>query len=74
MPAILRPEQFAAWLDPAATTKEPVLALLQTYPVEEMAARPVSDRVNGVNCDAPELIEYCSPPEAPKPQPGLFDL
>jgi len=45
MPAILRPEDEAAWLDPAIKGVE-ALELLRSYPAERMEAYPVSRRVN----------------------------
>jgi putative SOS response-associated peptidase YedK len=45
MPVILRPEDFAAWLDARRPPAE-LHALLRPYPAEEMEARAVSRRVN----------------------------
>ena len=55
MPAILRPEHEAIWLDNAA---EPVIwqDLLRPYPAELMTAYPVSRRVNFVGNDEPALV------------------
>jgi putative SOS response-associated peptidase YedK len=56
MPAILRPEHEAIWLDNAA---EPAiwLDILRPYPSEHMAAYPVSQRVNYVGNDDAGLVE-----------------
>ena len=55
MPVVLKPAQFAAWLDPAAT-REQLLALVGAAR-DDFASRPVSPRVNNVRNDSPELIE-----------------
>ena len=55
MPVVLKPGQFAAWLDPAAT-REQLLALVAGAR-DDFASRPVSPRVNNVRNDGPELIE-----------------
>ncbi len=55
MPAVLKPEQQAAWLDPAATPEG--LRTLLADARQDMAAHPVGLRVNDVRNDSPELIE-----------------
>lgn len=45
MPVILRPEDYAAWLDPATPAKK-ALALLGPYSADAMTVYPVSLRVN----------------------------
>lgn len=57
MPAILRPEFYETWLDPEAQASEMLQALLQPLPAEEMAARPVTRRMNNPRFDAPECVE-----------------
>jgi putative SOS response-associated peptidase YedK len=54
MPVILDPEAEAAWLDPEATG-ERLQALL--LPTDALAVAEVSDAVNDVRQDGPELIE-----------------
>lgn len=56
MPAILRPEHEAIWLDNAA---EPAIwqDILRPYPAERMTAYPVSRRVNYVGYDDAELVK-----------------
>jgi putative SOS response-associated peptidase YedK len=56
MPAILLPEQEAAWLD---TTLRPVdcLAMLAPYPDDALVAVPVSSRVGNVRENDAGLIE-----------------
>lgn len=56
MPVILPPEAYAAWLTPGELPTVEALALLQPYPAEAMAARPVSARVNNPRHDAPDLM------------------
>jgi putative SOS response-associated peptidase YedK len=60
MPAILDPDDFAAWLD---TTRPPAAAqaLLRPYP-GAMTAVPVGKRVNRVGNDDPGCIEPIGPP------------
>jgi putative SOS response-associated peptidase YedK len=57
MPAILEAEHHAAWLDPNLDDPDKLDALLGPYPADKMEARPVSDRVNSVSNDSPELLE-----------------
>ncbi len=46
MPVILPPETWDIWLDTANTNKQRLQSMLNQYPTEEMAAWPVSTRVN----------------------------
>ncbi len=46
MPAILPPERYDAWLDPA-TTPADAQAMLATYPAEAMTARPAAELTEG---------------------------
>jgi putative SOS response-associated peptidase YedK len=55
MPVVLDPEAEAAWLDPERPTEE-LLGLLVPAPEDALAAREVSDLVNDVRKDGPELI------------------
>jgi putative SOS response-associated peptidase YedK len=56
MPAILRPEDEAAWLDPRLTDAQQVMALVKPYPTECMQAYPVSSLVNSWENEGPELM------------------
>jgi putative SOS response-associated peptidase YedK len=56
MPVILDPELEAAWLDPDADEDE-LLAILRPPPSELLVLREISDAVNDVRNDGPELIE-----------------
>jgi putative SOS response-associated peptidase YedK len=60
MPAILRPEDEAAWLDPTNTATG-VAHLLKPYPAEEMDYFSVSNAVNSPKIDDPTCILPVSP-------------
>lgn len=57
MPAMLRPEDEALWLDPTATDAPELLHLLRPYATEPMRAHPVSYLVNSPGSDVPACIE-----------------
>jgi putative SOS response-associated peptidase YedK len=57
MPAILRPDAEAAWLDPATTDVRPLLRPLDS---ELLEAYPVGPLVNSWENDGPQLIEPSS--------------
>jgi putative SOS response-associated peptidase YedK len=57
MPVILRPDDYAQWLDPAPLPTRSLLPLLQPYPAEEMTAHPVSPLVNNPANDRPECTQ-----------------
>lgn len=54
MPVIVRAENRAAWLEPAAVSPEALSPLLQPYPAELMSAFPVSSLVNNPANDRPD--------------------
>jgi putative SOS response-associated peptidase YedK len=54
MPVVLRPEYFAAWLDPA-TPPDAVQALLAA-PDDRLEAYPVGTRVNRIRNDSADLL------------------
>ena len=56
MPAMLRPEDEASWLDASMTSLNDLLALLAPYPDDEIEAHPVSTMVNSVANDSPACI------------------
>lgn len=56
MPAIIRLEDYAAWLDPAVTDIEALQRMLGPFPERLMEAYPVSRRVNNPASDGPDLI------------------
>jgi len=55
-PAIIDPQRFDDWLDPA-TPAEALLQLAQPPHPGPYAVRPVSDKVNNVRNDGPEVLE-----------------
>jgi putative SOS response-associated peptidase YedK len=57
MPAILRPENYATWLDPEAQSSEMLQALLTPLPQEEMSAMPVTRRMNNPRFDTSECVD-----------------
>ncbi len=59
MPAILKPEEYATWLDPTART-DALLELLVPFPSELMIGRPVSSKVNKAAYEGPDCIEPIS--------------
>lgn len=63
-PAIIAPDRFAEWLDPA-TPEERLLALAREAPPGPYSVRPVSLRVNRVANDDPGILT---------PIPELFPL
>ena len=56
MPAILAPDDYAAWLDPAVQEPTQLLPLLRPYPSEAMVAYPVGTLVNSPANDVPECV------------------
>lgn len=57
MPVIIRPEDYAAWIDPRFTEVTKIQAMAQPYPERFMEAYPVSRKVNSPQHDSPDLIE-----------------
>ena len=53
MPAILKPDVYAVWLDPAEQTPDKLNKLLKPYPATQMTAFPVSRLVNDPKNDSP---------------------
>jgi putative SOS response-associated peptidase YedK len=56
MPVILDPSLEAAWIDPDADEDE-LLAMLRPLPADLLALREISDAVNDVRNDGPEVLE-----------------
>jgi len=56
MPTILPQQAIEEWLDPAQRDDQALLSLLKPYSADEMAARPVSRKVNNPKYDSAELI------------------
>ncbi|AKU11325.1 hypothetical protein AzCIB_1423 [Azoarcus sp. CIB] len=57
MPVILRPENYAAWLDPGITDPGLVRELASEFPVSRMEAYPVGRAVGNPRTEGPELVE-----------------
>ncbi len=56
MPAILKPSDEAAWLDPELTSPLQLVELLQPASADEFEVFPVSRAVNSPATDGPDLI------------------
>ena len=56
MPVILSAEDYVRWLDPARSGQD-VMDLLRPFDAAQMEAYAISNRVNSVRNDGPELIE-----------------
>jgi putative SOS response-associated peptidase YedK len=57
MPVIIRPEDYAAWLDPGVTDVHLVRELAGEYPPDEMKAYPVGRGVGNPRSQGPNLVE-----------------
>jgi putative SOS response-associated peptidase YedK len=57
MPAILRPDAFARWLNPENQDKQALEAILHTENISELKSHPVSKQVNRVQNNSPSNIE-----------------
>ena len=57
MPVILQQEEYAAWLDPANTDADGLMALLKPADPAPWTLHPVSRRVNSPRNDSPDLLE-----------------
>ncbi|NLE39039.1 MAG: SOS response-associated peptidase [Pirellulaceae bacterium] len=56
MPVILAPDDYAAWLDPAADPKR-LTSLCKPYPAEEMKVTAIGPYVNKPTNEGPQCIE-----------------
>jgi putative SOS response-associated peptidase YedK len=70
MPVILPPSAHAAWLDPANEDRAGLDAMLAPIPSAELAAHPVSPRVNSARVDDAALVE----PTLAEREPGQTSL
>lgn len=59
-PVIVPPEMYGAWLNPGTTAKNDVQDLLDAMPEPVLTPRVVTDRVNSVRNNGPELLEPAS--------------
>jgi len=57
MPVIVRPDDYALWLDPKMQDVDRVQSVFRSYPSEELTAYPVSTRVNSPAHDDPACIQ-----------------
>ncbi|MDP2827555.1 MAG: SOS response-associated peptidase [Sulfuricellaceae bacterium] len=57
MPVIIRPEDYAAWLDPELTDVTRIQMMAKPYPERFMDIYPVSRKVNNPLHDSADLIE-----------------
>lgn len=57
MPVILRPEDYAEWLDPNPRAPDSLKHLIAAFPPERMEAYPVSALVNSPSNDRAELVQ-----------------
>lgn len=56
MPVIIRPKDYAAWLDPEITDANLVRELANEYPSADMEAYPVGRAVGNPRAQGPELV------------------
>ena len=57
MPVILRPEDYAEWLDEAPRAADSLQHLIAAFPADLMEAYPVSALVNSPANDRAELVQ-----------------
>jgi putative SOS response-associated peptidase YedK len=57
MPVIIKPEDYAIWIDTNFTDVIKIQAMTRPYPERFMEAYPVSRKVNSPEHDSPDLIE-----------------
>ncbi|MGW1838933.1 SOS response-associated peptidase [Streptomyces sp. BBFR2] len=63
MPLVMTPDRWDAWLDPARTDPDGLLALLAPPPAGLMRAYPVPTAVSNVRNNGPELLTELDGPE-----------
>jgi putative SOS response-associated peptidase YedK len=71
MPAILAPDDYAAWLDPRAIAAA-LAELLAPLASDALALRPVGTRVNRVENDDAALLDAV--PEPPRQRVAVLAL
>ncbi len=57
MPVIIRPEDYAAWIDPSLNDIIRIQSMARPYPERLMEAYPVSRKIDSPQYDSPDLIE-----------------
>lgn len=70
-PVVVPRDLYADWLDPALTAATDVRQLLDAIPEPHLVPRVVSDKVNSVRNNGPELIEPDSPAGSGFLLPGM---
>jgi putative SOS response-associated peptidase YedK len=73
MPLLLRPEDWATWLDPDDPDVERLLVPPAQDLVDALELRPVSDAVNSVRNNGPNLVDEVTPITS-LDEPTLFDV
>lgn len=61
MPVLLGPDTWTAWLDPDRDDVTDLLATPEASLLDALELRPVSDAVNSVRNNGPELVELAEP-------------
>lgn len=61
MPVVLPPERWEEWLDPSNQDLEGLRGLLSPAPNDLLALHPVSNKVNSVRNDGPDLLVPADP-------------
>jgi putative SOS response-associated peptidase YedK len=56
MPAIITEERAQRWIAPGPISPDQLAEFTESYPAEEMVARPVSTLVNNPRNDSPDCI------------------
>jgi putative SOS response-associated peptidase YedK len=56
MPVILKPEDYAIWLDPNLQDAKTLQSLLEPYPASEMTIYPIGTEVNSPRHNHPDLL------------------
>ena len=74
MPLLLAPDDWATWLDPDRTDVTDLLAPPSQALVDALELRPVSDAVNSVRNNGPELLDRVVVEAADLDAPALFDV
>ncbi|PLX36293.1 MAG: DUF159 family protein [Hyphomicrobiales bacterium] len=70
MPAVIAPEDFDAWLDTATVPARKAVEMLKPAPDDLFEAIPVSNRVNAVRNDDPDLLSEIEIEEGSEPAPA----
>lgn len=68
MPVVIEPDDFDEWILPGALDEVEIAALLHPSPPGTLTVREVSDRVNSVKNEGPDLVE--SGPHGPDSNPS----